>query len=213
MEVLNFFTSNAFRAWAVQFIVVLFLVGGVVALAAGLCLAFNSAGALRFFDRLNLWVSTRRTFKPIEIPRDTTQVVYRYRRFLAVIFVAGGAFATFGLLKHFDAAAVIRLFGLDFFRPSFAGWVADSGRWVLIAGNLAGIVVGIMLGFFPDALMALEARGARWYSERKFARDREKMNLTLDGWVAQFPRTAGWIITFFALVLIGAYGMMLPALR
>ena len=213
MEILSFFTGNAFRAWAVQFLVVLFLVGGIVALVTGLCLAFNSAGTLRFLDRMNVWTSTRRAFKPIEIPRDTTQAVYRHRRWLAAFFVAGGAFAIYGLLAQFNAGAVIQLFGLGVLRPSFAGWVVDSARWVLVAGNLAGIAVGIALGFFPERLMALEARGSRWYSERQLAKDRDKMNLALDSWVAQFPRAAGWIITFFALVLIGAYGMMLPALR
>jgi hypothetical protein len=39
------------------------------------------------------------------------------------------------------------------------------------------------------------------------------MNLTLDNWVAQFPRASGCIITFFALGLIGAFGLMLPAVR
>jgi hypothetical protein len=39
------------------------------------------------------------------------------------------------------------------------------------------------------------------------------MNLTLDSWVERFPRAAGSIITFFALVLIGAFGLLLPAIR
>ena len=39
------------------------------------------------------------------------------------------------------------------------------------------------------------------------------MNLTLDKWVAAFPRAAGWIITLFALLLIGAFGFMLAAIR
>ena len=213
METLSLFTSNAFRTWAVQFLVLFFLVGGIVALVTGLSLAFNSAGTLRFLDRLNVWVSMRRTLKPIEIPRDTTQAVYRQRRWLAAFFIAGGVFAIYGLFTQYNAGAAIRLFGLGFLRPSFAGWVVDSARWLLIAGNLAGIAVGIALGFFSERLMALEARGSRWYSERQLARDRDRMNFALDHWVAQFPRTAGWIITFFALVLIGAFGMMLPALK
>ena len=213
MEIMYFVKSNAFQQWAVQFLVVLFLVGGFVALAIGLSLIFNSAGTLRFFSGMNRWVSSRRAFKPLEVPRDTRRAVQKYRRWLAVIFVGGGIFAIFGLAMRFDVRAVIFLFGLDYFRPSFASWVVESARWVLIVGNAAGIVVGIMLAFFPDALMALEARGAHWYSERAFVKDRDAMNLTLDNWVARFPRASGCIITFFALVLIGAFGLMLPAIR
>ena len=43
MDFMNFFNSHAFRQWAVQFLVVLFLVGGFVLLAIGLSLIFNSA--------------------------------------------------------------------------------------------------------------------------------------------------------------------------
>ena len=213
MEFLNVFGSHGFRLWFAQFLIVLFLVGGFVLLAIGLSLIFNSAGTLKFFAGMNRWVSTRRAFKAIEIPRDTRRVVQKYRRWLAVFFVAGGIFALYGLAARFDAKAVIYVIGLGSFRPSFASWVVESARWVLIVGNFVGIVIGILLAFFPDALMALEARGARWYSERQFAKDRDAMNLTLDNWVAQFPRASGCIITFFALVLIGAFGLMLPAIR
>lgn len=213
MEFLNVFGSHGFRLWFAQFLIVLFLVGGVVSLAIGLSLIFNSAGTLKFSAGMNRWVSTRRTFKPVEVPRDTGHAVQKYRRWLAAIFIAGGIFAVYGLATQFNVRAVILIFGLDYFRPSFASWVVESARWVLIAGNLVGIVVGIMLAFFPDALMALEARGSRWYSERQLVKERETMNLTLDNWVAQFPRASGCIITFFALVLIGAFGLMLPALR
>lgn len=211
MEFMNFVNSQGFRQWVAQFLVLLFLVGGFALLAIGLSLIFNSAVTLRFFAGMNRWVSTRRAFRPIEVPRDTGRAVQKYRRWLAVMFVAGGAFVIYGLATRFDVRAAIYLFGLNVFRPAFASWVVESARWVLIVGNLAGIVVGIMLAFFPDALMALEARGARWYSERKLVKDREAMNLTLDNWVVQYPRASGCIIAFFALVLIGAYGIMLPA--
>ncbi len=213
MEFMNVVNGLAFRQWAAQFLVVLFLAGGLTLLAIGVSLIIRSAGTLRFFSAMNRWVSMRRAFRPIEIPRDTRQAVQKYRRWLAAIFIAGGVFAIFGLATRFDAGAVIFVFGLDFLRPSFASWVVESTRWVLITGNLAGIVVGIMLGFFPDALIALEARGGHWYSERQLAKGADTMNLTLDKWVAAFPRASGWIITFFALVLVGAYGLMLPAIR
>jgi hypothetical protein len=213
MDFAKLLDSLAFRDWVAQFLVVLFLVGGFAVLAAGLSLIFNSAGTLRFFSRMNRWVSTRRTLRPIEVPRDTGQAVQKYRRWLGTIFVAGGIFAIYGLTTQFSARAAVTLFGLDIFRPSFASWVVESARWILIVGNGVGIVVGVMLVFFPAALIALEARGARWYSERQVVKDRETMNLALDNWVERFPRAAGCIITFFALVLIGAFGLLLPAVR
>jgi hypothetical protein len=213
MNLTTLFGGLAFRDWFAQFIVVLFLAAGVALLAIGLGLLFNSAGTLRFFSRMNRWVSTRRTLRPVEIPRETGEAVQKYRRWIGVVFIAGGLFAIYGLLAQYNAKAAILLLGLEIFKPAFASWVVDSARWVLVAGNLAGIVVGVLLVFFPQALAGLEARGARWYSERHVVRDREKMNLALDNWVERFPRVAGCIITFFALVLIGAFGLLLPAIR
>ena len=205
--------SIAFRDWLARFLVVLFLTGAAGMLVAGLGLIFRSAATLRFFAGLNRWVSTRRTLRSFEIPRDTGPAVQKYRRLLGVIFIVGGIFAVYALATKYNARGAILLLGLDIFRLSFATWVVDSLRWVLIAGNVAWVVVGVMLVFFPDALVAVEARGARWFSERRIATKRDEMNLFLDGWVATHPRISGSIIVFFALVLLGAFGLLVPAIR
>ena len=205
--------SHELQQWSLQFVVILFLAGGVALLAIGLGLLCHSAGTLRFFDTMNRRVSMRRVFKSAETPRDTRQAVHKYRRWLAAAFVVGGVFALYGLITQFSTDAVIFVFGLDFFKRSFASWVVESARWLLIAGNLVAIVVGSMLVLFPDALAALEARGGRWISQRQLARNADTMNLTLDKLVAAFPRTAGLILTFFALLLIGTFGFMLTMFR
>ena len=213
MNYMNILSSHEFRQWGAQFLAVLFLSGGLALLAIGLGLIFNSPATLRFFTVMNRWISLRRVLQPAEVPRDTRQAAQKYRLWLAVIFIAGGVYAIYGLTTHFNAAAVIFVFGLDVFRPSFASWLVESARWLLIVGNLVAIIVGIMLGFFSDALIALEARGGRWYSQRQLVKAADTMHLTLDKWVAAYPRAAGWIITFFAVFLTGAFGFMLAGIR
>lgn len=212
MEFLNLMGSPAVRLWLAQSTVIFFLVGGVALLAVGISLIVNSACALRFFGGMNRWVSMRRASKPLEVPRDTRQAVQQYRYWLAAIFVAGGAFAIFGLLKQFDVAAIIFALNLGFLKPIISGWLIDSVRWMLILGNLLAIVAGIMLAFFPAAVVKLETRGSHWYSERKVTRGSDQLNLKLDAWVEAHPRQAGWGIVFFALTLIGAFGLILPKL-
>ena len=213
MDILSLAGSQAFSLWSVQFVVLLFLAGGLLMLAVGLGLVFNSPSTLRFFSAMNRWISLRRVLRPAKIPRDTRQNVHKYRYWLATMFILGGLFSVYGLATRYDAGAVIFVFGLDILRPAFAGWLVDSARWLLLVGNLAGIAVGILLAFFPDRLIALEARGSRWYSERQLAKGADAMNLTLDKWVAAYPRAAGWTITFFAALLIAAFGFMLPGIR
>ena len=209
---MEFMDSFAFRQWVLQLSVVLFLVGGFAVLAVGVGLIVSSARTLRFFVAMNRWVSTRRAFKPIEVPRDTGKVVQEHRRWLAMAFVAGGAFALYGVATAFDARAVSFVFGLDARPSSVASWLVESFRWVLIVGNLAAIVIGIMLAFFPDALAALEARGGRWYSDRQLVKGADAMNLSLDNWVAASPRAAGGIMTLAGLFLMGG-GIMLFGAR
>jgi hypothetical protein len=210
MELLNVVESHAFRLWLAQVIVAFFLVAGVALFAVGISLVVNSVGALRFFGGMNRWVSMRRATKPLEISRDTRQAVQKHRYWLAAIFVLGGAFAVFGLLTQFDAAAVIFVFNPDFVKPALSIWLIDSVRWMLVAGNLLAMVTGILLAFFPDVVVRMEARGSRWYSERKITKGADQLNLKLDAWVSAHPRIAGWGIVFFALVLIGAFGLLLP---
>lgn len=205
--------SYAFQRWAVQFLVMLFLAGGLMAFVVGLGLIIDSAGTLRFFVAMNRWVSTRRAFMQLDGLRDTRRLVQKHRRWLAAVFVAGAAFALVGLVTGFDAKAVGFVFGLGTRPSSVASWLVESARWMLIVGNLTAIVVGIMLGFVPGALAALEARGGRWYSEQRLVKGADTMNLSLDNWVAASPRFAGWIITVAGLVLVGNFAIMWFVIR
>lgn len=211
MELLNMMDHQSVRLWAAQVIVIFFLIGGTFLLAVGISLIINSAGALRFFGGLNQWVSMRRATKSLEIPRDTQPAVQKYRYWIAAMFVLGGFFALTGLLTRFDPGAFKTLLGLNRFRPVYAAWVIDALRWILIVGNLAAIAAAVMLAFFPDTLMKLEARGSHWYSERQATRGADTMRVTsLDNWVAVNPRAAGAIIVLFALGLLITFGMLLP---
>jgi hypothetical protein len=213
MELTRILNSPAFMQWIAESLVLFFLLGGVAVLAVGLGLFFNSEGTLRHFDTLNRWVSLRRTSRPLEVVRDTRPAVRKYRRWLAAIFVAGGAYALYGLVARFDAGAVIFALRLDFLRPDFASWAIESARWVLIAGNLAAIAVGFALAFAPASVEAVETRGSQWYSERQITKGSDALRLPLDTRVAQSPRASGLIIAFFGLALIGAFALMLFGVR
>ena len=210
---MEFIDSVALRNWAIQSLVVFFFVGGLVGFAVGASLFFYSQRTMRLFDALNRWVSMRSAAKPLEIPRDTTHAVLKHRRWLAIFFIAGASFSIFILATKFDAGAVITGLHLNTLRAPVAGWIVDSARWILIVGNLIAIAVGIMLGFSPTALVALEESGSHWYSERKLLLGADKMNLSLDKLVAAFPRTTGAIFMLTTLILVGNFGFLLFGLQ
>lgn len=205
--------SNAFRQWIAQALAVFFLVGGIVGVAVGVSLIANSARTLRAFDILNRWISMRPASRSLEIPRDTTRVVQKHRLWLAAIFIAGGAFATYILATQYDANAARDLLNLKAVHPMIALWLVDAGRWILIVGNLAAVAVGILLAFFPDALAAFEVRGKTWFSERRHTKGADTQHLSLDGWVVAHPRLAGIVITAGSLLMMAAIGIMLLGSR
>lgn len=210
MEWLRMMNAPEVRLWLAQSMVIFFIVGGTALLAFGVCLLVNSTATLRFIAGMNRWVSFRRQTRALEVPRDTRSVVQKYRYWFAVVFIAGGAFATSGLLMQFNGPAVIKLLGLNAINPRAAIWLADSLRWALVLGNSLAIVAGVMLAFFPERIVALEALGGKWISSRKATKGGDDMHVKLDSWVATQPRPAGWIIVAVGLVMIGTFGMLLP---
>jgi len=154
MDLLNMMDNHAVQLWLAQATVVFFIIAGITLLAVGAGLIANSAGALKFFGRMNRWVSMRSATKSLEVPRETRQAAQKYRYWLAAIFVIGGIFALFGLLTGYDASAVLIALDLNFLRPGFVIWLIDGVRWVLVLGNIVGIIVGLMLAFAPDRIAA-----------------------------------------------------------
>jgi len=210
MELMKILDSTEFRQWIIESIVLAFFAGGIVLVAIGVSLLVNSAATLRVFGSLNRWVSMRRTTKPLEMMHDTRSAVLRYRHVLGTLFVIGGIFSIFGLLTQFDYKSIIYALSLEFLRRDFAEWLLDSIRWALILGNAAGIGVGLMLLFAPDRLARIEQGGSKWFSERQATRGADKMNVKLDPVVASYPRAAGGLILFIGVVLIAAFGLMMP---
>lgn len=185
-----------------------FFIGGLVAAAVGAGLILRSTSVFRLFGVMNRSVSTRRLLKPLEIPRDSSGFVWKYRRPIAVIFAIGAIYSLYGLIAHVDNVAVVTTLKLKY--PTAAVlWVIESARLFLIVGCAVSLAVAILLGLFPDAMRALEARTSRWVSTRRMAPDADKMNVTLDNWVAAFPRAAGGLILLPALGVMFYFGTLL----
>jgi len=94
-------------------------------------------------------------------------------------------------------------------------WLLESTKWILVAGSLLAIAVGVMLAFFPNAMHALEGYANRWVSTRQMTRPiaegGDRMHLALDRVVAAYPRTAGWILVILSLGCVFATGSTLFA--
>jgi hypothetical protein len=210
MQILD---NLAFWQWIAQVLVVFFIIGGLVGIAVGYGLFANSARTVTFLSTMNRWTSTRRAMKPVEILRNTTPVVQKYMRVIAAIFLVGGLYSLYALIAQFNTEAIIFSLKLSKVHPQISGLLIDGARWILIVGNVAAIAVGIMMAFFPDKLIALEARGSKWFSARSMTQIGDQMHAPLDRWVAASPRAAGAVITVGSFIIVVSFAFMLFAQR
>jgi drug/metabolite transporter (DMT)-like permease len=185
--------SNLTWQLLVQFLLVLFLVVAVSGLAVGVGLIASSPKIVGYFHLLNRWVSTRHLLRPVEVPFDTERATHRHHRWLAAAFVLGGLVSVFGLFAGLDATAVGAAFATKRFAPVVAIAV-ESAKWALIGGSALGVVVGVMLLFYPNAESTLERFANKWVSSRRVTRSWDDMHMNLDALVEAHPRPAGWII-------------------
>ena len=181
-----------------QFFIAVVLVFATVGFAAGVGLIVASAPTLRLFAVMNRWISTRGAFGALDMPRSTEQFSHRNRRWIGWGLIAGGLFAALGLIIGVNAATV----GTAFAQGDMAivlAIVAGTLRWFLIVGSVAGVAVGVMLCFSPDALAILEKYANRWFSSRRVACGADDVHLTLDRLVEAHPGPSGWILASTAL--------------
>lgn len=181
-----------------QFFITVVLVFASVGFVVGIGLIVSSARTLRFFQVVNRWVSTRGAFRALDAPHSTEQFSHRHRRWVGWALIAGGVFATFGLVAGFNAAAVAAVFAKGDMGRLIA-MVAEALRWFLIVGSVAGVVIGAMLCFFPEALASVERHANRWFTARNVVRGGDDMRLTLDKLVEAHPGPSGWILACTAL--------------
>lgn len=179
-------------------VVMFFLVWSLIGAAIGAGLIVSSAKMFRLFRLMNHYVSTRHALKPLAMPHDIGQTVRQHRRLIGAFFVLGAAYSLYSLFAWFDSSSITAALHLRYPRPLVFS-VLESARWSLIVFSVLALVVGVMLGYFPDALGRFEAQANRWVSVRKLTIGVDTMHLTLDRLVEAYPRSAGSIIFVAAL--------------
>jgi hypothetical protein len=182
--------------------------GSLVAILIGAGLILRAEAMFRLFGSMNRWVSMRKALRPVEIPRNLTIGSKLGPLLLGITFAFGAAISIVALLRTYEVATVAAIFKGSL-PPVLLELAAQGAKWILLVGNAFALVAGLMLMFLPDAFARLAAKTDHWYSSRKFDKDMEAMNVTLDRWVQASPRAAGWIlIVLGAFVVVNLAGMI-----
>ncbi|HKQ28720.1 MAG TPA: hypothetical protein VJT77_08980 [Burkholderiales bacterium] len=169
----------------------------LLGIAVGLGLLLRSTTMLGFVRQMNRWVSTRQALKPLEVP-VRLPAIDAGARWLALILIAVGAYATLVLLRV-EAP------------PSLAGLALDALKWSVVAGSMISVVVGLFLLFIPRVWRKVEARANRWYSTRHLQLAADRLYMPLERVAEAFPRAAGAVVLILSLVAALASGLILVA--
>ncbi len=188
--------------------ILFFLIGGIAAVIVGLGLILNGARMIRLFDFMNYSISTRKMGKPLAIPRDSGRYVWKHHRWLGALFAIGAAYSLYGLVAQVNNAAFASALNLKL-PPMFVLWVVESSRLILIASCAVALVASLLLGFFPETMREIDRRASRWYSTRRLLPDAELPHLSLDQWVAAYPRISGCLILVPAMAVVGYFAPLM----
>jgi hypothetical protein len=186
-------------------------VGSLTGVGLGIGLFLRGESTLRLCRSMNQWVSSRAALKPVEIPRTVGATIPEAtkRGVAGVVFVLGGLYAAVQLAAVKSPGAA--LFGTTKWAVIYA-ILFDTLRWSVLVGCIAGVMIGVMLLFFPHAWRRFQAWGNRWVSTRRVVASCEAMHLPLERWVESSPRSAGGVLTVLSAVSLVAFGVLI-ALR
>jgi len=184
-----------------QSIFVFLMVGAAFSLLVGLMLLLDSKRAFRIGERLDRWVSTRAVIKPLEEHRNISRPLYRMHRLLGTLICAGALYSLIVLgMPSGEAAIVKSLSGIG--PAKFAAWISESLRYVLLAGNAAALLFGLVFIVRPSALKSLEAWADRRISERKAVMPLEKMRMSADQFLRRHPQVVGGLLILGSLYVL-----------
>ncbi|HYL88129.1 MAG TPA: hypothetical protein VEU32_05105 [Burkholderiales bacterium] len=181
------------------------LCGGVLGLASGLLLTFNSPLFFRINTRMSRWFSTRRAMQRMEAPIEVERAIYRRHRLVGAL-ILGGALYTLYVVTLSVKEPAMTLALSRFFSADVALWLGKSVRIFLIVANVAAALIAAVVIVRPSALKPLEAWANREYSGRRFARALEVPVGGPDPLFEAHPKPLGVVLcaaSVFILVSVG----------
>jgi len=191
-----------------QTVLIFLALGSVFGLVVGLMLCFDSARAFRIGDRMDRWVSTRAALRPLEAHHSIARPLYRMHRLVGFLVCAGALYVLAVIGSPAGEMAIAKsLIGVG--PAKFSAWASESLRYVLLVGNGAAFVFGLVFIVRPSALKSLEAWADRRISGRRPTKPLEQMHRPADQFARAHPRVVGGLVIAGSLFVMANLGYAL----
>lgn len=186
--------------WLLQSAVIFLILGCFTGLLVGTLLVFRPQSFHAINALLDRWISTRHFDRTLDSNINIDPWLYKYRRTLGTLTLAGAVYVLFYFAAVLDRDAAIT--GLaNFFHhpPSMIAALLDALVLSAISGALCAIFVALIILFRPSLLRNFEQRANQWLSLRKALKPMEERRNNLDSFVLSHARLIGILLILFAL--------------
>lgn len=182
---------------------VFFIIASIFSFIVGIGLATRSAPMLRFFNFMNRRYSVSNAIKPLAEPLVEPHYiepeVFRHPTLFGV-FITVGALVSIVFLYSLDAAVFQPVY-FDTFGLRTAEMLADYTRKILLIGNAACVLLGLMVLFFPRQLSFIETVADNWFKSHNKTRSLFMVRFEVDHWVMAHPTVSGITLSIMSLGL------------
>ncbi len=183
----------------------LLIAGNIFALFVGILMLAVPHRLEALFKVSDRWVSTKRTFEPLDLMHDADRHVMRYPRVLGSVLIIGALFILIrgGLFAAKMSAAeggrlLARIFGGSIPAPAWEVlWLSLVA--VLLLGALLALALGVLSFYRMDTLKRWSDIANRWVATHHVFDPLDTPNYTLNKIVHEKSRLWGALITVFAL--------------
>lgn len=168
-------------------------VGVLVATLAGLWLVVAPASALRVANRLNREYSINWLQRALDTPRYTEPWIYRHHRIVGALLVVATSYFFWQLATDFSIEGLVALFAGTL--PAIALEVlAKVFTSILVIGNAAGLILGVVIFVRPSALKGTESWANHWIASEKAVEFLDRRDDRAEGFAHRYPRRVGGVI-------------------
>lgn len=185
--------NSIINGWLSESLWWLGVVGVTLATLAGLWLVLAPAGALRVANRLNREYSVSWLQRALDTPRHTEPWIYRHHRVVGVLLVVATSYFFWQLATDFSVSALAALFA-GTMPPVALELLATVFTSILVIGNAAGLILGVVIFVRPSALKGTEGWANRWVASEKATEFLDRRNDRAEGYAHRYPRWVGAVI-------------------
>src|SRR5690606_15380959 len=168
---------------------------------AGLWLVVAPGGALRVADRLNREFSISWLQRALDAPRATEHWIYRHHRVVGAALVLATAYFFWQLATAYSVSGLAALFA-DAAPAVVVDLLAAAFTAVLVLGNTAGLLLGVVIFVRPSALKSTEGWANRWIASDKAAEFLDRRDDRAEGYAHRYPRRVGIVMLAATLYIV-----------